>query len=949
MVALGHPKPVYASGDCEIDLARRELRILGSSSPVGGRAFEMIEVLARSAGQLVTKDELMTGIWPGAVVTENTLQVHAAAIRKALGPYRSLLKTEFGRGYRLLGDWTVRQPDGAKPPGSVRQTRVIDESAPTNNFPAAVTRLVGRSGAVQSLRDLVSAYRIVTLTGPGGIGKTALALEAARPIVNEFPDGGWLIELASLSDPSLVPSAVAGVLGLRLGSNTISPEAIARAIARKKLLLLLDNCEHIIGAAATLTEALVRLCPRITILATSREALRIEGEHTCRVPALGVPTEEQADPDQILSHSAPALFIAGAKELDSDFSSDAGTLRTIAAICRQLDGIPLAIEFAAARAATLGIDQVAAGLRDRFALLTSGRRTALPRHRTLRATLDWSFDLLTATERRLLQRLAVFSGSFSLDAANAVAAGGPSSDAEISEGVASLIAKSLVTADITDGVGEFRLLETTRAYALSKLTESGELNELSRRHAEYYRGLLERIENEWEKRSTPRAHLDNVRAALEWCFGINGDLAIGVGLAAAAAPAFLAMSLLPECNRWSQRAILALDDDTRGGSREMHLQASLGVSSMQMHGESDAARAALGRSLAIAKTCGDILNQVGLLGMLSMFEVRAGGFRTSLDYARLSRAVDGIAENSAEMALANSILGRALQFVGEHCESRRELEASFRYWSGSPRTNEVYLGFDHHILVGIGLARNRWLQGHPAEARQCVRQTIKDAERKNHPASLGLALSWAPGIFLWIGDLASAEEHTDWLISHAEAHSFRPYLAVALGYKGMLAVARSEARVGVDSIRRCLEQLHAMHYEMLTTDFKISLVQGLVATGEYGEGLALADEMIARVQASGDLVRMPEVLRIKGSLLLSLPQRRPQDAETCFVQSLDWSRRQGARSWELRTAVDLSALWADQGKRKRAQGLLQPIFGQFGEDLDTADLKAARHLLTTLN
>ena len=214
----------------------------------------MIEVLAQSVGELVTKDELMDRIWPGAIVMENTLQVHAAAIRKALGPYRSLLKTEFGRGYRLLGDWTVRHRDEAKPSVGLQQRPLSSEPPATNNFPAAITRLVGRSVAVQSLQDLVSAYRIVTLTGPGGIGKTTLALQTARHVLTEFPDGGWFVELASLSNPDLVPSAVAGALGLRLGSNTISPEAVARAIAGKKLLLLLDNCEHVIGAAATLTE-----------------------------------------------------------------------------------------------------------------------------------------------------------------------------------------------------------------------------------------------------------------------------------------------------------------------------------------------------------------------------------------------------------------------------------------------------------------------------------------------------------------------------------------------------------------------------------------------------------------------------------------------------------------------------------------------------------------------
>ena len=226
---------VHASGECEIDLARRELRVLGSPVPVGARAFEIIEVLARSAGELVAKDELMDRIWPGAVVTENTLQVHAVAIRKALGPYRSLLKTQSGRGYRLLGDWTMRRHDAAAPPVGLQRMRV-DGEFPATNFPATVTRLVGRSAAEARLRDLMSAYRVVTLTGPGGIGKTSLALEAARGIVGEFADGGWLVELASLSDSALVPAAAAEVLKFPIGPDNITPEAVARAIGDKKLL-----------------------------------------------------------------------------------------------------------------------------------------------------------------------------------------------------------------------------------------------------------------------------------------------------------------------------------------------------------------------------------------------------------------------------------------------------------------------------------------------------------------------------------------------------------------------------------------------------------------------------------------------------------------------------------------------------------------------------------------
>src|SRR6516162_6215240 len=366
----------------------------------------------------------------------------------------------------------------------------------------------------------------------------------------------------------------------------------------------------------------------------------------------------------------------------------------------------------------------------------------------------------------------------------------------------------------------------------------------------------------------------------------------------------------------------------------MELQAILGVSSMQMYGQGDAGRVALNRSLAIAETRGDALNQVGLLGMLSMFHTRDGDFKTALHYAKLSRAAAGTVKDPTAMASAHSALGRSLHFMGDHSGARAELEASVQYQSRSRLTGETYLGLDRHILDSLGLARTLWLQGHPAQSAECTRQTVKDAERRNHPASLTVALSWAPGIFLWIGDLRSAEEHTDWLISHAESHSLGPYLAVARGYKGALAIRQGDARGGVESLQACLQQLRTMRYEMRYTEFKLSLVQGMMGIGQFGEGMTLVDETIRLVEANGELLYMPEALRVKGSVLLSMPQRRAHDAQMCFIQSLDWSRRQDARSWELRTAVDLAALWATQGQPESARALLSPILEQFVEGLE---------------
>jgi predicted ATPase/DNA-binding winged helix-turn-helix (wHTH) protein len=526
---------VYEFGGWEVDLARRELRMRGVPVPLGGRAFQIFAVLVQSAGDLVTKDELMARVWPGAIVEENKLQVHISAVRKALGPDRGTLRTSFGRGYRLVGDWTIRKERTLA--DAVDPTRMPIQPLLTN-VPATGPELVGRTAAVKQLREFLSAYRMITLTGPGGIGKTVLALEVTRSLFPAFHGDCWLVDLVSLSDPELVPSMVGGVLGLKLGGEEICPGSVARAIGGKKLLLVVDNCEHLIDAAARLAETVVRTCPHAYVLATSREVLRIEGEHVYRVPPLDVPPPNDGEPNSILGHSAVQLFIARARALDSAFSPYRANLRAIAAICRRLDGIPLAIEFAAARAAALGPELVLSRLDERFGLLTGGPRTALPRHQTLRATLDWSYNLLPDPERCLLRRLGIFAAGFTLGAANAVMSDQGYTASALLEQIANLVAKSLVTLDGSAPSGRWRLLETIRAYALEKLAESGETEQAARRCAEFFRDLVKPAI--YGSQEPPTAEdmarfgheIDNVRAALDWSFSPVGDAAIGVVLTA---------------------------------------------------------------------------------------------------------------------------------------------------------------------------------------------------------------------------------------------------------------------------------------------------------------------------------------------------------------------------------------------------------------------------------
>jgi predicted ATPase/TolB-like protein/Tfp pilus assembly protein PilF len=439
-----------------------------------------------------------------------------------------------------------------------------------------VTELIGRETELSEVADLVRTHRLVTLIGEGGVGKTRLGIEVARHLSPNFADGIRVAELAPLSDSGLVPVTVATALGLKFAAGAISTELAANALGTSRLILVLDNCEHVIDAAATIAEALLRAHPTIRVLATSREPLRAEGEYLHRVPPLAVPAEGIEDTEEMLQAGAVQLFVVRARAANPHFSPDCRTAAAAAAICRRLDGIPLAIELAASRGAALGIEELASRLDDRFHLLTGGHRTALPRHQTLRATLDWSYDLLLDAERAVLRRLAVFTGGFTLAAATAVAITIEVAGSTVVDCIANLIAKSLIIADVGWARARYRLLETTRTYLLEKLALGEESKEVAQRHARYYRDLLATAARDraavagWA--AAYLCEIDNLRAALAWSFGPGGDASTGVALAAASTPVWLEASLLGECESWTEKALANIAGSQRGTRDEMVLQ-----------------------------------------------------------------------------------------------------------------------------------------------------------------------------------------------------------------------------------------------------------------------------------------------------------------------------------------------------------------------------------------
>jgi predicted ATPase/class 3 adenylate cyclase len=509
--------------------------------------------------------------------------------------------------------------------------------APATNLPVQPTSFIGRAREQAEVRLLLGAAPLVTLTGTGGAGKTRLALEVAAGLVAAHADGVWLVEFAALADPALVPQAVAQALGLREEPGRPLLATLTAHLQPKALLLVLDNCEHLIGACAELATALLRACPQLRLLATSRAALEVPGETLYRVPSLAAPDPDQLPPpEQLPAYEAVQLFVARARARRSDFALTARNAPAVAAVCARLDGMPLALELAAARVSVLPVEGIAARLDDRFRLLTGGPRTALPRQQTLRATLDWSYDLLSESERWLLERLSVFAGGWTLDAAEAVGVGVGSEGSlrvpEVLDLLGGLVNKSLVQAAEADGELRYGLLETVRQYGQERLAATDETEGVRDRHLGYYLALAEEAEPAL-KGATQGAWLgrleaehDNLRAALSWARAA-GEAELGLRLAGALWRFWGYRGYFGEGRSWLEAAL------AEGGPAPTAARAKAlnGAGNFAFYQDDYGRAAALyEEGLALQRALGDTRGIAGSLGNLANVAFRHG------DYGRVA-------------------------------------------------------------------------------------------------------------------------------------------------------------------------------------------------------------------------------------------------------------------------------------------------------------------------
>jgi predicted ATPase/DNA-binding winged helix-turn-helix (wHTH) protein len=927
--------------------SRREVRVDGALVDLGARAFDILLALIEARGAVVAKDELIERVWPGRVVEENNLQVQIATVRRILGSDRDLIRTVAGRGYQFAGEVRVERPEA---PGIAPARAVL------TNLPEAVSPLIGRDTELHEILTLAADRRLVTLTGPGGIGKTRLGLEVARELLGAFRDGVWLVELGGLNDPGQVPYAVAAALGLTFATGALPPERVATALGSRHMLVVLDNCEHVIDAAAAMTEAVLRASPVACVLVTSREPLRAEGESVYRVPSLEVPDETMLDRTRLLRTGAVRLFIARTRAAEPQFSPDI-RIAAIAAICRRLDGIPLAIELAAARAAALGIEGLAARLDDRFRLLTGGHRTALPRHQTLRATLDWSYELLPTTERVVLRRLGVFAGTFTLESAAAVVATEDIAATDVIDYLANLVAKSLVTVEVGSAVAQYRLLDTMRAYALEKLKEASELDTFARRHAEHHRDLFDRTSEDWVRLTTAEwlttygRQIDNLRVALDWAFSANGDTDTGVALTAAAAPFWMRLSLMEECRARVERALTSLGPEaSRNTPHGMQLHTALGLALMYTHATVEASHAELRDALEIAQRLGDADFQLRSLWGLCVNRLNSGLFREALTLANEFCAVAAAVPGQPDLRIGDRMLAMALHYMGDQAAARVHFERVLdRYTGPAYRAHTIRFLLDQRVSARAVLAEVLWLQGFPDQAMRAVEHNIVEAFEADHALTLCNALAKACPVALFVGDLEAAERYVTMLQDHAARNALASWQAEARCFRSVLTIRRGDAPPDANALGSALDELREIRFALRYIELLGELAELLGRAGEAVQGLAAIDEAIGRTEANGERWCLAELLRIRGELvLLQHDIAAREQAEDHFLRSLECAREQRVLAWELRASTSLARLWANEQRTVEAREQLAQVFARYTEGHGSADLRAAAELLEAL-
>jgi len=826
---------------------------------------------------------------------------------------------------------------------------VWDPATANSNLPTTTTRVVGRRESIELIIRNLQTARLVSIVGAGGIGKTTVALAVAEGAIESFKDGVWLVDFARLRESSLVPNTLAAATGLVVHSLNVMP-ALCRSLRDRQTLLVLDNCEHMTDTIGPCVAQILEEAPGVHVLTTSRAPLRLPDEQVHRLPGLSTPPfSPDLTAKDALTFAAIELFMERARDRLESFSLSDADAPAVADICRNLDGIALAIELAAMRVDVFGVRGLQKQLDDRFRLLGE-RRAGLERHRTLAATLDWSYGLLPAREATLLRVVSVFTGVFSLDDASAVS---NVPRAETATCLLELAAQSLLSVDSDSENASYRPLETTRAYCLEKLFANGEDAAVRLRHAEHICEVIQTAAAELSQRPAREwgavygRYLDDLRAALAWAGADSSRRALLIRLTSCGVVLWNHFSLTAESHDHLRRAVSELREAGSAGSAvEMNLQHAL-AGAILWRGIVPEAKQAMDRARDLAVQLRDTEVHLSCLRMIGTYELFSGdnetGIRTLETFVSMAIAVDPSA-----VAEGETHLGCGEMFIGRLDGARQRMERLYaRGLQDLDDAASLRFFYNNSISVMIVLSQVQWLTGSPGAAERTAAMVVEYGLETHHELSQSIGLAFICLVFFWAGRDEECRRYAAMLDDLVERHGIVTWRPVAKFCRGALASLHDATRSeGIETLELAVAECRAIGHIARLPYYMAVLAEALTMDGRIPEAERVIVDALALTHKNDDNWSLPELLRIRA--LVHAAQGEPREQESALMKSMELAQRLGASSWGLRAASDLARLWQTQSRTLEAKRLLQPVFDGFQDGFETRDLRSAAKLLAEL-
>lgn len=870
------------------------LRLLlkeGVRLKLGDRALDVLIQLVGAAGKPLSKDALLARIWPKEAVEENSLQAQISSLRKILGADRDLIATEFGRGYRFTG--------------SIQSHRAVTASFAASpgrsGLPRPRSPLVGRARELQELNRLLATRRLLTLAGPAGVGKTRLAIEVASASSRCFPDGVYFADLSQLGNASSVVAVLSSVLaGFSATGAPLAPE-------RRAALLLVDNCEHLASACADAIEPLLQAEHALNILLTSQTPLGLDGEQVYRIRPLAVPPPSSAAA-RAREYSAVELFVRRVMAADYHFELTEKKLAQIAAICRALDGIPLALEIAAARVPSLGLAAITQdlALSSEWPAAAAGRNAA--RHRTLGDAMKWSYRLLNPAEQTTFQELAIFPGDFTLPDAQQLVSLQPGHAPRLLDVIYGLAEKSLITLQAGTRPGRYRYLSMLRAYALEQL--GSRADSLAEKHAHFVDRRVSQAQRDWTSLPTTQwgrqyeHHIDDIRSALSWAFQAGHDRPLGLRILARSAPFWIQLSLHDECRQRITAALEKVEDPSMEAHQEMMIQAALATSLTWSRGPLPANGQAWARTAALALRLGDQEMRLQAEYGLWLFHLRGGRNAQALQHGRAMADLATEFGDQDALLTARRLIGTAYHFLGRHAEALLEIESMLEaYVRDTPQGSNFRFGLDQRVAGWAFLARIHCLMGNASEARRAAQLAIDEATALDHACSLCCALvEGSCTVAALSGDAQEVLRVSQQLNQAAARHGLHFWALYGAAFALWARVVQTPLAVSFSELQATLHRLQSHGFDPAYSVFLPDFAGAMIEQGHSREARELIDTRLGREADAGQHWNAPELMRVKARALQHDAASRSA-AAALLQQALQLAQTQRAQAWQTRLAA----------------------------------------------